>query len=88
MTNAILTKKLFDIKNGEVYRAYIKKGNDFTVALIEENGETTAYYTANIIDSLEEWEEGNFNLEVVGNDFTIEWQTFLIFKMEIMEVEK
>lgn len=72
MTKAILTKKLYDIKNGEVYKAYITKGNEFTVAIITENGETQAYYTADLIESAEEWKEGNFNLEVVGDDFTIE----------------
>ena len=73
MRKAILTEKLFNIESGEVYRAYITKGNDFTIALITKNGETTAYYSADLIDSLEEWEEGNFNLEAVGDDFTIEW---------------
>ena len=72
-TKAILTKRLFDVENGVIYRARITKGNEFTVALITENGETTAYYTADPIESTEEWNEGNFQLEVVGDDFTIEW---------------
>ena len=70
---AKVTQKLFNINGGEVYQAYIEEGNDFTIALITENGETTAYYTADLIDSLEEWEEGSFNLEAVGDDFIIEW---------------
>ncbi len=72
MTKAILTKKMFDIKNGEAYKAYIEKGNYFTIALITQNGETQTYYTADLIESAEEWNEGDFNLEVVGDDFTIE----------------
>lgn len=72
MTKAILMEKMFDIENGEIYRAHVKKGNDFTVALINENGEITVYYTANLIESEEEWNGGNFQLEVVGDDFKIE----------------
>jgi hypothetical protein len=72
MTKAILTKKMFDIKNGEVYKAYINQGNYFTIALITQNGETTTYYTADLIESAEEWNEGNYQLEVVGDDFKIE----------------
>ena len=71
MRKAYLAEKLFNIKNGEVYKAYISKGNYFTIALITQNGETTTYYTADSIESVEEWNEGNFNLEVVGDDFTI-----------------
>lgn len=72
MTKAYLTEKLYNIQDGEVYKAYINKGNEFTVALITENGETQAYYTADSIRSAEEWNEGNYQLEVVGDDFTIE----------------
>ena len=70
---AKVTKKLFNINGGEVYQAYIEEGNDFTVALITENGETVAYYTADLIETEEEWNEGGFQLEVVGDDFIIEW---------------
>ena len=71
MTKAMLTEKMYDINNGEVYKGHISKGNDFTIAFITKNGETTTYYSADLIESAEEWEEGNFNLEVVGDDFQI-----------------
>src|SRR5690554_6964205 len=70
MKKAKLTKKLFDIRNGEFYKAYITEGNYFTVALITVNGETTAYYSE-LIETLEEWDEGIYQLEPVGDDFKI-----------------
>ena len=84
MRKAILTKKLFDVKNGEIYKAYISKDNCFTVAIITENGETQAYYTADLIESVEEWKEGNYQLEVVGDDFIIE----KLENYETVEIER
>ena len=74
MKKAILKNKMFDIENGEVYRAYITKGNDFTIVLIKEkeSGEIVSYYTADLIESEEEWNGGNYQLEVVADDFKIE----------------
>ena len=69
-TKAIITKKLFDIRNGEFYKAHITEGNDFTIAFITLNGETTAYFSG-LIETLEEFNEGNFQLEAVGDDFKI-----------------
>lgn len=86
MKKVMLTEKLYDIKNGEVYKGHIRKGCDFTVALITENGETTAYYSADLIESAEEWEEGNINLEVVGDDFQIIKEDKKIKKMKKMKL--